>query len=619
LTDYYQEEARHRGESWSDQEIVESILENNLHGLDIDPRAVQIAAAALILKARQLCPKANPQHLNLVASNLQLAALPADDPALVELRHEVTEATGIPETLTNRVVQALQGADYLGSLLKVDTEVDAAIHEYEQASFPHIQGDIFKGFDKERQSLSFEQAKISVLEKLEQFLARRTSGDDLGLRLRGEQLASAIRFIRMSRENSYDLVIGNPPYQGTSKIVDATYLAKHYPRGKADLYAAFLERGLQLARTGGISALLTMRNWMFIQQFSQLRKYLLENFDLRVLGDVDRGAFEEVPDEVVATVISVFQKMLPGEVIAVAIQPTPLDDSSRDSGRTKRKRSAVLAQVGRFEFWSNGFEAIKEKPLVYWWNDAFLKRYTETLKLGDETDVRVGMQTGNNTRFLRQPWEIQLAELLICSHNNSLFGLPHNKWVPHIKDAEGRIWFEPLSDIVLWKLNALEIKLFERDGKQASPPQNERFYFQSGVAFTKIGSSFSARGNRYLSVFDVAGSSVFPVNIKNVCCLMNSAIARHVLNALNPTVNYQVGDVKRLPLFAIESADEIFAKLDEAFTEHEAARETSVEHPDLVKKLIEAEEKRRERKRKKEDQDDYGPLFEEEALHNVTM
>ena len=84
-------------------------------------------------------------------------------------------------------------------------------------------------------------------------------------------------------------------------------------------------------------------------------------------------------------------------------------------------------------------------------------------------------------------------------------------------------------------------------------------------------------------------------------------------------MTYQVGDVKRLPLFPIESADEIFAKLDEAFTEHEAARETSVEHPDLVKKLIEAEEKRRERKRKKEDQDDYGPLFEEEALHNVTM
>ena len=69
------------------------------------------------------------------------------------------------------------------------------------------------------------------------------------------------------REGTYDLVVGNPPYQGTSKMQDAAYVARNYPRGKADLYAAFLERGLQLARDGGTSALLTMRNWMFIKQY----------------------------------------------------------------------------------------------------------------------------------------------------------------------------------------------------------------------------------------------------------------------------------------------------------------------------------------------------------------
>jgi hypothetical protein len=66
---------------------------------------------------------------------------------------------------------------------------------------------------------------------------------------------------------------------------DAKYLVKHYPKGKADLYAAFLERGLQLAKPGGVSALLTMRNWMFIQQYAPVREYLLDNFDLRLIGD----------------------------------------------------------------------------------------------------------------------------------------------------------------------------------------------------------------------------------------------------------------------------------------------------------------------------------------------
>ncbi len=138
---FYQEEARHRGETWSDRDIVESILTNNLHGLDLDPRAVQIAAAALYLKAKALYPQAELTVLNLVAANLNLAALPEDDPALVELRQAVTASTGIPEALTNQIVQGLKGADAWGSLLKVDDAVDGAIASYEWQQWK--QGELF--------------------------------------------------------------------------------------------------------------------------------------------------------------------------------------------------------------------------------------------------------------------------------------------------------------------------------------------------------------------------------------------------------------------------------------------------------------------------------------------
>ena len=187
------------------------------------------------------------------------------------------------------------------------------------------------------------------------------------------------------------------------------------------------------------------------------------------------------------------------------------------------------------------------------------------------------MQTANNTRFLRKPWEINQTELLICPSKKSLEYFPNEKWVPYIKGAAGKVWFEPLDDIVLWSCNALEIKVFEINGRQASRPQNETFYFKVGVAFPSIGSNFSARSYRFRSVFGNAGLSVFPINSANTTCLMNSRIARQIIEALNPTVNFLVGDVKRLPLFPIESANEIFDRLDRAFTEHEAARETSVE------------------------------------------
>jgi len=162
------------------------------------------------------------------------------------------------------------------------------------------------------------------------FLNRHTAGEDLGLRLRGEQLATGVRFVRIAKENAYDLVVGNPPYQGTSKMLDAMYVQRQYPRGKADLYAAFLERGLQFVGNGGTSALLTMRNWMFIKQYANLRSWLLESYDLRALGDFAIGAFDEVPNDLLSVAVSVFRKLEPADTESVAIQPTPLDDRSYD-------------------------------------------------------------------------------------------------------------------------------------------------------------------------------------------------------------------------------------------------------------------------------------------------
>ena len=147
----------------------------------------------------------------------------------------------------------------------------------------HEQGDLFTGFkpEPERVAIGRAEAKATLLDRLEGFLAQHTGGDDLGLRLRGEQLAAGVRFVRLVREGTYDLVVANPPYQGTSKMADTKYVAQTYPLGKADLYAAFLLRGLELVRDGGVSAMLTMRNWMFIKQYAGLREHLLGTHGLR--------------------------------------------------------------------------------------------------------------------------------------------------------------------------------------------------------------------------------------------------------------------------------------------------------------------------------------------------
>ena len=586
LARLYEEEARHLGTTPSASDIARSIVENNLHGLDIDPRAVQIAAAALWLKAKGFAPKVESKdprgatrppldppaigRINLVASNLGLASLAKDDPALVELVTRVEEETGISHTLTLRLVETLKGADHLGSLLKVGEALDRAVL---------AQAPLFSG-----RALTLEEARAALLTRLEEFVARHSRSEDLGLRLRGEQLASGVRFIRMVREGQYHLVVGNPPYQGAGRMTDATYVAKHYAVGKDNLGAAFILRACQLAAKGGLSSLLSMRGWMSISSYAKFREFILQEYSLLLLCDLDRGAFTTIAAGPggVSVAISAIRAQAPTQAShTFVVRPSESKDIT-GTGLYERKLAGLICQAGRFDFRPEDLRAIPGQPLIYWWDREFLGRYANLPKLSDQTPVRQGMPTSDNTRFLRSPWEIGVKGILLARFSDNKPTVPRSlkkNWVPYIKGATGKAWFEPLNDVLLYKNQNLILKCMveQRYGTITKRIQNESSYFQPGVAFSMIGSSFTARAHRYRSVFGNKGSSVFPDDIPGTLCLMNSSVAKYILESLNPGIGFEVGDVNRLPLFPIESADEIVATLDTAFTQHEQARETSVE------------------------------------------
>jgi Eco57I restriction-modification methylase len=580
LVALYREEAQHRGEvgqeAWSDRAIVERILEHNLHGIDLDRRAVQIAAAALWLKAQQVAAGARPGRLHLVAANLRLGGLPDDDPALVELRRAVEQETGIPGGVTDTLVRALRGADHLGSLLKVDKAVEEALDECEsklgrvvpeQLELPGKPAE-----KRDRKAISREQARATLVGRIEQFLGKHTSADDLGLRLRGEQLAAGVRFIRMVHPGSYDLVVANPPYLGASRMTDAKYVEVHYPAGKADLYAAFLLRGLELARSGGVSSMLTMRNWMFIKQYAGLREHLLESYDLRTLGDFDRGGFEDVPGEVVSVAVAAFARCAPNGK-SVAVCPTAREDHSRYADRTARKRAATLCHVGHQAFDPVALKVVPQWPLIHWWGQEFLREYAKSAKVGDRAGIREGLGTKNDPRYLKAWWEVQFADTMLQSFASHR-AWDGSRWVPFIKGAEGRQWFDAVRDVVNWRHAGIEIATYakSRFGRGAT------FYFRQGIAFVMIGSGFGARAHRFPSIFGHMGGSTFPDNIAGTLCSLNAARSKDIASALNPSLHFLVGDVNRLPLFPIADADKIFAQIESAFTTHESHREPSTEY-----------------------------------------
>ena len=584
LLPLFREEARHRGEQddpeWSERAIVEHLLSHTLHGIDIDPRAVQIAAASLWLKAKGLCREVRPEPLNLVAPNLRLADLPDDDPALVELRRDIEAETGISAEFTHKILEALKGADHLGSLLKIDQAVDAAIEQQERriaTSSPQgqqVQPDLFGAAPPVQAVMDFSvaEARTDLQELLEQFLTRHSSANDLGLRLHGKQLAAGVRFVRMLKEDTYHLVVANPPYQGTDKMGSASYVELHYPIGKTDLYAAFLLRGLELAKSGGLSAMLTMRNWMFIKQYFALREQLLQRHILCSIGDFDRGAFECIPDEVVSVCASVQMRIMPYPTqTSLAHCPTPRKDSSRDSERTSRKRAATIAQEGLHRFQVNKLSAIKLWPLVYWWKKDQLRCYLASIKLSDLGGCIEGLGTREDTRFLRYCFEPQISDVFI----STTFHPPLNdiKWVPFIKGAAGKEWIEPLDFLVRWRWRGCEIASFgpSKFGRGAE------LYFKAGVAVATTGSAFSARIHRFASIFGDKGRSVFEIAPSKLACTLNSSESREIISDFNPTLDFRNYDIERLPIRDEPFAESIADTLESAFELHECHREVSIE------------------------------------------
>jgi hypothetical protein len=573
----YKEEAHHRGEahldSWNDEVIVDAILANNVHGIDIDPRAVQIAAAALTLKAKLTCKSAEAQTINLVAPAFRLDALGNDDPALRTLVAAVEHETGIPPALTKQIVGALSGADHLGSLLKIDVAIDDGVAAWhDKLSSPQSdQGSLFTGFGKKRRKrITGEHAKATLLNQLERFLSHHSRSADLGLRLRGEQLAAGVRFMRMVREGQYDLVVGNPPYQGTAKLDSSSYVDQKYKIARFDLYSAFLVRALEFTRKGGLVALVTRSGWMFQQQFSDLRLEILRASHIRCIADLMWCAFENMRHDTIA--MYVISNAESNDSPGVGLVPSPRDERDESDSALARKKAALLCNAGRSSFRASDFMEIPEQPLIFWWPAEFRARVAASEPMGRIARVREGIGTKDDTRFLRRPWEVRRKDTMLVDFSDA----PQwtgERWVPFIKGADGKSWMEDVAFVIDWTNAGLRIATFSRSrfGRGATE------YFKKGIAISTIGASFTARAHTRPSIFGHVGTSLFPADIPGALLSLNGAFAREVASALNPTIHFLVGDVARVPYEPMPDADKIWHALASSFLSHERTREPSVE------------------------------------------
>jgi len=487
------------------RDIPRLILEKNLYGLDIDDRAAQMAGFALLMKARaddRRLFTATDDAGNLQPPMLNVLSLQESKGLSVdELATHLTPFKVQRATIT-ALVDTFQHAKTFGSLIQIPYALKTHL-----AVLPQV---------------------LALVKQSGDMYASAAADDLLPLVQQAQVLAM-----------QFDAVVANPPYMG-NKGMNAElkdFARETFPDSKSDLFAMFIERGFGWCKVAGFNCMVTMQSWMFLSSYEAMRTKLLQNRTIQTMAHLGARAFGEISGEVVQTTAFVLQSShLP------IFKPTffRLVD-----GQEVEKDLALRSGSNRFDStMQDDFQKVPGSPIAYWVTEQFRSIYDESELLSTIAHSLQGMITGNNNKFLRLWSEVCFERLALNKRSISQVNAASQYWIPYNKGGELRKWYGNNDFVLNWSEEG-------RDLTRART-QNVDYYLKPCVTWTFISSSFfAARFCPPGFLWDVAGSSAFPTDAKTlpiVLGLMCSKVGKEVLNASNPTVNFQVENILALPI-----------------------------------------------------------------------
>jgi N-6 DNA Methylase len=576
LVEMYKEEIDRAGEpGWpakpsvaSVDEIPVAIIANNIFGIDIDLRAVQLSALTLYLKAKALNPAVEITDHNLACASVT----PLDAGRIDQLIADQQFTNPLYERTIRALWKRLALAPLAGGLLRLEDELTAIVEAEREALRPG--GQIRLPTAEVHELWGVASDDDFVWDVVEEQIARTFGefvkqeaalGRDQSF-FAGEADKS-FRLLDLMRRR-YDVVLTNPPYLGRRGMCQplADFVAGQYPRSKGDLYAAFIERCSELLAPGGRLGMITQQSFMFISSYEDMRKNLLDAASIEAVCHVGPRAFAEISGEKVNTVLFQLRgregNAEPGAATGTYFRLVRVPDAD---GKRLAFEGAIesIRETGEhpdvYQYRQSDFDAIPGSPWVYWITPGLRELFVTLPKLGDIAPPRQGLATADNFRFLRFWWEVGLDRIGLGCENAEAALATGKKWFPYMKGGEFKRWWGNQEYVVNWKDDGAEIRVFGLEsGKIASRAQNTEFYFRTGVTYPKVTQGpISARLSPGGFIFDVAGCSIFPnaPDVPTILALMNSQVISGLLRYLSPTVNYEVGHIAALPVPAQSSTD----------------------------------------------------------------
>jgi hypothetical protein len=508
-----------------------------LWGVDIDPRAVQVAQAAVIFRARRSCGR-----LPLPPPNVVCARSLPEDPVAWDKAQE-----GLSQDLRRLVTAmraALRDAPVLGPLLKAEqtlaneirlTVIGASAAGDDLFSATGIAHDAFG---------SAERAVLAALQRV----ADANSATPAE-RLLAAEASDAVRLVEAVR-NRYDSILMNPPFgepvPSTKDYIKAAY--PWIPTKDHNLLAAFVGRGLELCKPDGYLGAVTSRAGMFLKTFETWRTRVILGNRLVTMADLGFGVMEEAMVEAAAYVLSPGRPS--GDRAGVYIRL--LKDADRPTGL-----AAAIAADRRhdndhrvFRISSDEFAAIPGSPMAYWMSESIRRLFRELPRLEDNgAEARPGVSSGDDFRFVRLFWEVDPRRVAQTRDGTN----KGKRWVPLAKGGEYSPFWSDIHLVIDWERDGQTLRAFE-----GSAVRNDSYYFRPGLTWPRrTASGFGVRALPAGCVFADKGPAVICDDAPLALIWLTSRLVGALMASLQPAADetksgvasksYEAGQVQNLP------------------------------------------------------------------------
>lgn len=519
------------------KDIPALILQKNLFGLEIDDRAAQLAAFALMMKAR--------------ADDRRIFDCGAKPNVLALQDSRDMNAASITDALNAPINKEDVPPEYLFE--EIEEEKAGLFSKKMMAEKGHVlQADIaslLELFENAKTFGSLIQIPPKLAAKLPEIEKRLDGVLKFGdLTHASSQAIKPLLQQARLLARQYDAVVANPPYMGGKYFVGKlkNFVAHSYKDAKADLYSCFIQRNLAFTKPNGFVGMITIPNWMFLSSFEAVRRSLLDKQTIDSFIHNGRGVFGSdfgscsfvLRNQSLPAYRGIFRRLF----------------DKQGSVSSNEELVRRFFNSSNFTRSASDFRVIPNCSVAYWMSESMRTAFANLPLLSSVATAAKGMFTGNDEVFVRYWWEVSRTNIIRGCGSQVESQKAAQKWYPFIKGGSYRRWYGNLIHVVNFHNNGAELKASGSYGER-----NPERYFRPALTWTDVTSAgtFAVRFCEKGCLPSTVGNCIHAdaVSLTTLAGLLCSCVSSEALRIINPTIHFNPGDLELIPFREPEVPD----------------------------------------------------------------